>query len=85
MKGVLDLTAWDLNNDGPVDLTGEYEFYWKQLLKPQDFVNKGRSQHRDFIAVPGYWNGFESGGEKASGTGFATYRLNILLNVKDIK
>jgi len=83
IKGVLDLTAWNLENDGTVDLTGEYEFYWKQLLPPRDFENRDQSQKRDFIKVPGYWNGFESAGEKATGAGYATYRLKVLLHAID--
>jgi signal transduction histidine kinase len=81
--GVLDLTDWDFQSDGPVNLMGEYEFYWKQLLGPPDFAKKNRSQNRRLIEVPGYWNDFDSAGEKASGNGFATYRLSVILNGKD--
>lgn len=35
--GVLDLSGWDLEKDGPVNLAGEWEFYWEQLLTPEDF------------------------------------------------
>ena len=41
IKGVLDLTDWDFKRDGPVDLSGEYAFYWKQyfdgLVKSQSW------------------------------------------------
>ena len=71
--------------DGPVDLTGEYEFFWKELLNPQDFADQRLKQQSDFINVPGYWNKFESAGEKISGNGFATYRLTVLLEDHDKK
>ncbi|MHB8067895.1 MAG: ATP-binding protein [Desulfobaccales bacterium] len=35
--GVLDLSGWDLEQDGTVNLAGEWEFYWGQLLTPADF------------------------------------------------
>ena len=79
-KGVLDLTNWDFEQDGPVDLTGEYEFYWNQLLNPQDFIQNRSSLKTDFIAVPRAWNDFEYQGIAIPGDGYASYRLTILLN-----
>jgi len=38
-KGVLDLSSWNFEKDGIVPLKGDWEFYWKQLLKPGDFKN----------------------------------------------
>ena len=40
VNGVLDLSNWDLKKDGPVDLIGEYEFFWMQHLLPEDFSKK---------------------------------------------
>lgn len=34
VKGVLDLSNWDLEKDDPVDLIGEWEFYWKEFVQP---------------------------------------------------
>ena len=79
-KGVLDLTHWDFERDGPVNLTGEYEFYWNQLLNPQDFSRYRSSLKPDFIAVPSAWNDFEYQGKAIPGDGYATYRLTVLLN-----
>lgn len=39
-NGILDLTDWDLEMDGAVKLDGEWDFYWKQLLTPEDFAKK---------------------------------------------
>ena len=39
-SGILDLTNWDFSKDGPVKLDGEWEFYWNQLLQPNDFATK---------------------------------------------
>jgi len=80
VKGVLDLTAWDFKRDGPANLTGEYEFYWKQLLKPSDFSEATPPQKPGYIRVPDYWNNHKVKGEKLPGEGYATYRLKILLD-----
>ena len=36
-RGLLDLSGWKLDKDGPVKLDGPWEFYWNQLLAPEDF------------------------------------------------
>lgn len=37
VKGVLDLSQWNWEKDGMVDLNGEWEWYWKQLYAPSRF------------------------------------------------
>jgi hypothetical protein len=36
-KGFLDLSSWDFDEDGLVNLNGPWEFYWEQLLDSGDF------------------------------------------------
>ncbi len=36
-NGILDLKNWDLKKNGPIDLTGKWEFYWNRHLTPEDF------------------------------------------------
>lgn len=78
--GVLDLSGWDFATGGPVNLSGEWEFYWQQHLEPRDFTGSNPPLRSGFIRVPGYWNGYEVNGKKLSGDGFATYRLRVQLN-----
>lgn len=80
VNGVLDLTDWDFKRDGPVNLSGQYEFYWKQHLKPMDFSKATPPKKTGFIKVPGYWNNYKLEGKNLPGNGYATYRLKILLN-----
>jgi hypothetical protein len=80
VKGVLDLTDWDFKRDGPVNLSGQYEFYWQQQLKPMDFSAATPPKITGFIKVPGYWNSYELEGKNLPGNGYATYRLKILIN-----
>jgi PAS domain S-box-containing protein len=80
VKGVIDLSDWDLKKDGPVDLIGEYEFYWMQHLLPEDFSHTSPIEKTEFIKVPGYWAGHKLGGKELPGHGYVTYRLKVVLN-----
>lgn len=72
---MLDLRPWDFERDGPVQLKGQWEFYWKQLLSPQEI-----SVHAPaFAEVPQPWNRQSIPGAQTEADGMATYRLRILL------
>ena len=79
VDGVLDLTKWDFDEDGSVNLDGEWEFYWKQLHDPDYFLNSKNVEGRSLIEIPGSWNGQEVDGASVEGMGYATFRLIILL------
>lgn len=76
--GVMDLSALDMARFGPVRLDGEWEFYWNQLLTPEDFHGPRVPAGAAFISLPGAWNGFNRRGVKPGREGFATFRLRIL-------
>ncbi len=78
-NGVLDLRQWNFDQDGPVELTGEWEFYWSAHLAPEDFADSARPQKTGLIKVPSVWNGYPVAGKKLTGDGFATLRLKVLL------
>jgi PAS domain S-box-containing protein len=78
-RGMLDLSDWDFAQNGPVALSGEYEFYWHQHLAPERFSQAELPQGNGFIQVPGDWNGYKLDGKKLSGEGYATYRLRVQL------
>ncbi|MCP4132209.1 MAG: adenylate/guanylate cyclase domain-containing protein [bacterium] len=93
-NGVLDLTQWDPEKDGPVKLDGQWEFYWKKLLTQSDFSNNQDLGKGHLITIPGLWTDLksENGDDNTdknkikdiSGTGYGTYRLQMLLKKKDI-
>ncbi len=82
-KGVLDLTAWDFDKDGPVNLNGQWEFYWKQLLMPEDYTGFLPSQKVRYVNVPHLWNNHTTDNSPINGKGYATYRLKILHRTTD--
>lgn len=86
-KGVLDLTNWNLQKDGPIQLDGEWEFYWRQLLTHDDFHEADKAYQPDgYFSVPSVWNKYKIDGEKLPGKGYGTYRLKIKTNnIEDLK
>ena len=75
-KGVLDLREYDFNTNGPVEVKGEYEFYWNQMLNP---AIKGDSGEMIYTEVPGTWTLLSKEHPEVTRYGFATYRLVILM------
>ncbi|MBP1989978.1 ATP-binding protein [Paenibacillus eucommiae] len=75
-KGILDLTLWDVNTSGSVNLNGEWEIYWNQLLEPQDFIS-GKPPMTGYIKIPRSWEGYEVEGRPLTTHGYATFRLQV--------
>ncbi|NSW89583.1 MAG: diguanylate cyclase [Firmicutes bacterium] len=86
-KGILDLTSWSFEKDGAVKLNGEWEFYWGQLLTPEDFAKKQseeKAEMKDIWAiVPKSWNKYKLNGKTLSADGCATFRLKVKLKDTD--
>lgn len=52
--GEMNLSKTDFRDEGLVQLDGEWEFYWNQLLEPTDFqLHKQQNLH--YAYVPGNW------------------------------
>jgi signal transduction histidine kinase len=76
VEGVIDLSGHDFTRDGPVELTGEFEFYWNQMLNPAEGEVRGEMT---YIDVPGSWYRLKKTHPEIERYGFATYRVVILL------
>lgn len=73
-NGVLDLRNVKDPEKMFVRLNGEWEFYWMKMLHPHDFVPD--TIFPDYCGkVPAYWTEYPG----TTKTGYATYRLKILL------
>lgn len=73
-KGLLDISQKEMHTRA-VKLEGQWEFYWLQLLSPEDFP-----QREVFYAeLPSLWNGMKWDGRQLTGQGYATYRLKVVL------
>lgn len=79
VEGVLDLRNWHLEKDGSINLSGEWEFYWKQLLEPAAFTGQEKPAMTGYIDLPRPWNGYVVEGRELPAHGCATFRLRVLL------
>ena len=79
-NGYLDLSSWDFNKDGIINLNGKWEFYWNKLYTPEDFKNNALDSEPYYLHVPGVWNTLVVNSKNLPGEGFGTYRLSIKLN-----
>ena len=69
--GKLDLRGADVSR--PVELNGYWEFYWKQLLSPDQIPGI-----KSYIQYPSIWNGAIHERDTLTGAGFGTYHMTIL-------
>ncbi|WP_166240932.1 hybrid sensor histidine kinase/response regulator [Paenibacillus turpanensis] len=65
--GVIDLTEWDFTKEETVKLQGSWQFYWNQLLLPNQ-----EGERTGYLNVPGQWN---RDGYPAKGA--VTYRMLV--------
>ncbi len=76
-NGTLDLRNHKLNKLKSVTLKGEWEFYWNQLLEPEDFNDSIKIDKTSFINVPSVWTNLNIEGRKLPPKGCATYRITV--------
>ncbi|MBM7567695.1 signal transduction histidine kinase [Paenibacillus sacheonensis] len=83
-EGILDLTQVHVS-ENPLKLTGEWAFYWQELLSPEDIRIRSATDeiHERWISIPSSWLGYRLDGRLLNGTGFATFRLVIQLGEQD--
>jgi len=77
--GVIDLSKFDFEKMGFTSLSGEYEFYWQEIIFPQEFETKEKLSP-EFIYLPSVWNNKPYKGKTLKGPGYATFRLKLILN-----
>lgn len=84
-SGILDLSRWDFEAQGPVVLRGEWMFRHGVLLGPSA-LRAGETPTPPLIEVPRPWNGVMMDGAPLRGEGFATQALRLILpaNVRDL-
>ncbi|MDP4191072.1 MAG: sensor histidine kinase [Bacteroidota bacterium] len=77
VKGLIDLSSWNFNKDGIVELNGQWEFYWNKTFYPSDF-DSSKKDNMHYFKLPSQWNGIKNAELKdLPPLGKATYRLKI--------
>ncbi len=77
-QGVLDLREWNFEKDGNVELNGEWQFIWNELLDPQN-IDSTFDKKATFVSIPDGWENKIVNGVKLPRKGYATYRLTVLI------
>ncbi len=72
-KGIIDFRNSNFYKE-PVALNGEWDFYWKKLLSPND-----TGQSVTFTHFERQWNDTKINGVSLPAQGYSTYRLIVLL------
>jgi signal transduction histidine kinase len=77
-KGLLDLTGYDLKEQGMLTLDGEWQFFLNRFIEPVDYSGLIASGIADtYISPPKLWNYYDVGGMPIPGFGYGTYRLYV--------
>ena len=74
-QGLLDLRHWEFTKNGPVELRGEWEFYWKEFLKPEDLDLQANKPM--YVQAPASWEKYDYRSENLPVYGYATYAMQI--------
>lgn len=75
--GVFDLGNLQVENIDVIKLEGEWEFYWRSLLRPEDFSDSTAKPKPLKGSLPKSWTTYKIDGEKLPCEGYGTYRLII--------
>ncbi|MFW7380806.1 MAG: 7TM diverse intracellular signaling domain-containing protein [Oligoflexus sp.] len=78
IEGVCDLRATDWSKQEPVSVDGDWEFYWQQILSPQD-IQDGKGEFTGFWNPTQQWSTVSFGELKLEHNGYATYHSKLLL------
>ena len=74
VNGILDLQAWRFDEQGTLDISGEWRLYWQQL-----FSTNAPDSGFIYQKVPKMWNGNLWHNQPLPPHGYGTYQLKILL------
>lgn len=74
-QGKMNTAVWDIEQKPILRLDGEWEFYWNELLTPEDFEAESHMAPSGYIQVPSLWDSKTMQGKELPVFGCATYRL----------
>ena len=83
INGQIDLSSLNLDKEKKIHLSGQWSFYWKKIITPEDVIKQKIPQKTHFIKVPGLWNSLAKSKEEEEKfqVGYGSY----LLHVKGLK
>ena len=78
-NGTIDLLDNHFNKGEIIQLDGNWQFYWKEILTPDSFAVNDNRQHL-IVNTPATWKNLSKKNEEIEPNGYATYRLKIRVN-----
>lgn len=80
-EGYLNLSDQQWQQKPITSLRGEWEFYWNQLLSPNDWQQGTPPERTQLVNVPSSWTNYRTpSGQLYPAHGYATYRLRFHLD-----
>ena len=76
VDGKLDLRGHELTHSKPIELSGEWQFYWQQFVLSDDFATDIQATH-DVLQTPLSWESQQFMGAAMTAQGYGTYRLRV--------
>jgi signal transduction histidine kinase len=83
-KGYINIETIDFNETAYVELNGEWEFYYQQIIYPNK-TQKNNTLKPEYIYVPKSWNGSIIKSGEINGLNYASYRLKVKFKHKNMK
>jgi len=75
-EATIDLSGWE-TSDGIVDLDGEWDLYWNQLVDPEKINSLQEKPLK--VHVPSIWKRANTENMPLPNSGYATYRVRVIL------
>jgi len=75
--GILDLSQWDFDRDGPLRLDGEWNFLWDRFLTPEDLMSRAH-ESASVLHVPAAWTAAQKNPDASHGYGTAWLQIRGL-------
>jgi signal transduction histidine kinase len=82
-SGIMDLSNWNFDKEGIIELEGEWSFHWQQLLDLSEFRASDAAPN-EYVHVPGIWGSYSLNNQKLSNQGYGTYQVKIRMNDSDL-
>ncbi len=79
-KGVLDLSSWDLNKNGKIEVRGEWKFFPNKIINPSKDNLDNLFKTKTTIKFPGVWNEIEdprNPQKKLGPKGYGSFLLKV--------
>tara|TARA_Y100001954_G_scaffold232517_1_gene283932 strand:+ start:2044 stop:4824 length:2781 start_codon:yes stop_codon:yes gene_type:complete len=79
VKGEIDLGQWDIEKNKKIDLSGQWHFFWNQIIDLEKIMKEGIPKKGHYINVPGLWSSLNDPYKKGKKLtlGHGTYILKV--------